>query len=333
LMRPRGVGGLRRVFVGRETELDLLRATYRRVVSQQEPHLVTIVGEPGIGKTRLVRELWEVLAREDPSPIRRTGRCLPYGDGITYWPLGEVLKEHFGILDSDTPERAMTRLSGHEILGLALGLDVAGGLHPLDARERLHAAAVGFLEELARKRPAVNLVEDIHWAEDDLLELLNRVVRDARAPIVLLATARPELFDRRPEWGSGRRNATTIWLEPLPSEATSQMLSELLAGEPPDELRALVVAKAEGTRFSSRSSCVLSSRRGRSNVGTAVGRSETSRKGSLFRIRSMLSSPPGWIGLPRSRRRRCRPRRSSVGRSGKDRWDSWSRERGRTSTC
>ncbi len=249
LMRPRGVGGLRRVFVGRETELDLLRATYRRVVSQQEPHLVTIVGEPGIGKTRLVRELWEVLAREDPSPIRRTGRCLPYGDGITYWPLGEVLKEHFGILDSDTPERAMTRLSGHEILGLALGLDVAGGLHPLDARERLHAAAVGFLEELARKRPAVNLVEDIHWAEDDLLELLNRVVRDARAPIVLLATARPELFDRRPEWGSGRRNATTIWLEPLPSEVTSQMLSELLAGEPPDELRALVVAKAEGNPF------------------------------------------------------------------------------------
>lgn len=125
LMRPRGLGGLGRVFVGRESELELLRATYRRVVAQGEPHLVTIVGEPGVGKTRLVRELWEMLAAEDPAPLRRTGRCLAYGDGITYWPLGEVLKEHLGILDSDAPEEVRGRLADREILGLALGLDVA----------------------------------------------------------------------------------------------------------------------------------------------------------------------------------------------------------------
>ncbi|MDQ3086381.1 MAG: AAA family ATPase, partial [Actinomycetota bacterium] len=249
LMRPRGVGGLRRVFVGRESELDLLRATFRRSVAQGEPHLVTIVGEPGVGKTRLVQELWEVLSEEDLAPVHRTGRCLPYGDGITYWPLGEVLKEHFGILDSDSPDEVRRRLGGREILGLALGLDIASGMHPLDARERLHETAVRFVEELATERPAVTLVEDIHWAEDDLLDLLERIVRDSRGPVVLLATARPELLDRRPNWGAGRRNAATIWLDPLPEHETSRMLDELLAVELPSELRELVVRRAEGNPF------------------------------------------------------------------------------------
>ncbi len=249
LARPRGAGGFQRVFVGRESELELLRATFRRVVAQAEPHLVTIVGEPGVGKTRLVRELWEALAEEEPAPVRRTGRCLPYGDGITYWPLGEVLREHFGILESDTARVVKRRLEGREILGLALGLDIAGAMHPLDARERLHAATVGFVEELAGMRPAVLLVEDIHWAEDDLLDLLERIVREARAPIVLVATARPELLDRRPAWSGGWRNTTTIWLEPLSTEAAARMLEELLSLEVPEELRDLVVRGAEGNPF------------------------------------------------------------------------------------
>ncbi|MGH3133823.1 MAG: ATP-binding protein, partial [Gaiellaceae bacterium] len=243
------VGGLRRVFVGRETELELLRATFRRAVAQREPHLVTIVGEPGVGKTRLVRELWELLAEEEPAPRRRTGRCLAYGDGITYWPLGEILKEELGILDSDAPETIRERLAGRDILGLALGLDVAGDLHPLDAREHLHEAVVGFVEELAGERPLVNLVEDIHWAEEDLLDLLERVVRDAHGPVVLLATARPELVARRRGWGAGRRNATTIWLEPLRAESTSRMLDELLSIELPTAIGELVVERAEGNPF------------------------------------------------------------------------------------
>ena len=249
LMRPRGVRGLKPVFVGRENELELLRATFRRAVAQGEPHLVTVVGAPGVGKTSLLRELWELLGKEEPQPLRRTGRCLPYGDGITYWPLGEVLKEHLGILDSDSPDEVSKRLAGREILGLALGLDVAGGLHPLDARERLHEAAVQFVEELARDRPAVKLVEDIHWAEDDLLDLLERIVRDARAPVMLLATARPELLDRRPTWGGGRRNATMIWLEPLPEKQTAYLLDELLAIELPVEIKELIVERAEGNPF------------------------------------------------------------------------------------
>jgi class 3 adenylate cyclase len=249
LVRPRGVGALREVFVGRESERDLLKATFRHAVSQGEPHLVTVVGEPGVGKTRLVGEFWAVLAEDERAPLRRTGRCLPYGDGITYWPLGEVVRDHFGIRDSDPPQEIRRKLEQREMLGLVLGLDVAGDLHPLDAYERLQEAAVAFIEELAEERPAVVLVEDLHWAEDDLLNLLERVLRDARAPVLLLVTARPELFDRRAAWGSGRRNATTIWLEPLAATDIARLLDGLLGLELPDALRDRLVERSEGNPF------------------------------------------------------------------------------------
>ena len=103
LMRPRGGAGLRRTFVGRESELELLRATYARAAHEGEPHLVTIMGDAGVGKTRLVRELWEWLGSVPPEPRRMTGRCLSYGRAITYWPLGEILREHLGLLESDPP--------------------------------------------------------------------------------------------------------------------------------------------------------------------------------------------------------------------------------------
>ena len=103
-IRPRGVAGLRRVFVGRDGELDLLRATYRRAATGAEPHLVTLVGEPGVGKSRLVRELLAALADEAPAPIVRTGRCLAYGDGITYWPLGEIVREQLGLREGASVE-------------------------------------------------------------------------------------------------------------------------------------------------------------------------------------------------------------------------------------
>jgi class 3 adenylate cyclase/tetratricopeptide (TPR) repeat protein len=249
LMRPRGVRGLNQAFVGRESELGLLQATYYRVVSEGRPHLVTVMGDSGVGKTRLLRELWGWLGAESPEPLRRTGRCLPYGDGITYWPLGEILKEHLGLLESDSPETALDRLEPRRILGLTLGLDVAADLHPLAARERLHEAWVRFLEDLAGDQPVVVLVEDLHWAEEELLDLVERIVRDIGGPLLVLATVRPEFLDIRPTWGAGRRNASLLWLEPLPPDDAARLLSELIAGELPAAVRELLVERAEGNPF------------------------------------------------------------------------------------
>jgi class 3 adenylate cyclase len=249
LMRPRGVSGLRRVFVGRDAELAALGAAYRRVLDNGSTHLVTISGEAGVGKTRLVREFWERMASETPEPLRRTGRCLPYGQGITYWPVAEILKEHFEILENDPAEIVRQRLGEREILGLTLDLDVGGDLHPLAARDRLHAGWVEFMEELVAERPAVVLVEDLHWAEAPLLDLLERLLRDVRGPMLLIATARPELFDLRPAWGGARRDASTIELESLPTEAAVRMLSQLLGAELPGGVSDVVVRQAEGNPF------------------------------------------------------------------------------------
>jgi class 3 adenylate cyclase/tetratricopeptide (TPR) repeat protein len=247
LMRPRGVGGLRRAFVGRERELDRLQTAYREL--GDEPRLVTIIGDPGVGKTRLVREAWEWLAGESPEPLRRTGRCLSYGQGITYWPLAEVLKEHLGILESDPPASVLRRLEGREILGLTLGLDVAGGLHPLAARDRLHEAWVELMTKLAAERPLVVLVEDLHWAEPELLDLLERLVQDVEGRLLLIATARPELLDARPGWGGARRAAATLELEPLSPDDSRLMLDALLAFELPSAEREVIVERAEGNPF------------------------------------------------------------------------------------
>ena len=249
LMRPRGVGGLRRAFVGRDDDLARLYESFRDCAVRGETRLVTVVGEAGVGKTRLLRELWERLADETPEPLRRTGRCLPYGRGITYWPLGEILKEHLGILESDEPERVRAQLAGRDILGLALGLDVAGDLHPLAARERLQEAWVELIEELSAERPVVVLVEDLHRAEDPLLDLLEHLVRRVRGPFLLVGTARSELLDRRPGFGRGRGASEVVWLEPLEPADAGELVRALVPAELPDAVRDLVVERAEGNPF------------------------------------------------------------------------------------
>jgi DNA-binding SARP family transcriptional activator len=249
LARPRGVLGLRPAFVGREQELELLRAAYWRAVDGQEPHLVTVMGDAGIGKTSLVLELKRWLGDQPSGPLLRAGRCLPYGRGIMYWPLAEVLKQHLGILDSDSPDAVRERLGAREILGVTLGLEIAADTHPLAAREQLHEAWVELLDELVAEQSVVILVEDLHWAEEPLLELLDRLLRDVSGPLLLLATARPELLDNRPTWGAGRRNATQLWLEPLSFGDAGRMLEELLGSELPAPLHDLVLANAEGNPF------------------------------------------------------------------------------------
>ncbi len=240
---------LRRAFVGRERELELMRGVYRHVVDHGEPHLVTVVGEAGIGKTSLVRELTEWLAHRSPEPLLRSGRCLPYGRGITYWPLGEILRQHLGLIESDPPETVRERLAGDAILGLTLGLDVAAGLHPLAAREELHAAWAGLLERLAAARPVVVVVEDVHWAEQPLLDLLARLLRDVSGPLLLVITARPEGIDGRGPRGVSHRRTTQLWLDPLALDETGQMVEQLLGPEVPARLRRLLVEQADGNPF------------------------------------------------------------------------------------
>jgi len=249
LMRPRGVGGLGSAFVGREGELQQLCLSYERVAAAAEPQLVTIVGDAGVGKTRLVRELWGWLAGQEPQPLQRTGRCLSYGYGTAYWPLAEVLREHFGILDNDPPEVVADRLGERRFLGLTLGLDVGVDLHPLAARERLHDSWAEFLEELVRELPAVVLVEDLHWGDDDLCDLLETLVAQVRGPLFLLVTARPELLERRPGWSGADRNRSQLLLDALPPADAAQLLDELLGIELPASVRAIVVERAEGNPF------------------------------------------------------------------------------------
>jgi class 3 adenylate cyclase len=244
LMRPRGVGGLQTVFVGRDVELSRLREAYEQAVAGARPQLVAIVGDAGVGKTRLVRELWAWLARQSPQPLQRTGRCLSYGHGIGYWPLAEVLREHFDLRDDDGAEVALERLGRLRYLGLTLGLDVAEGLHPLAARERLHDSWAEFLQQLAAERPTVVLIEDVHWAEDDLLDLLDSFVAQVDGPLLVLATARPELLERRPAW---RRSELS--LEALREATAGELLDRLVGSELPPQLRTAIVERAEGNPF------------------------------------------------------------------------------------
>jgi class 3 adenylate cyclase len=248
LMRPRGVGGLRRAFVGRDDEMRVLERVYDEVEGRRETRLVTVLGDAGVGKTRLLREFWDLIGARSSETLRRTGRCLSYGQGITYWALGEVLKEHLGVLDSDPPALALERLGSREILGLTLGLDVPHGLHPLAARDRFQDAWIELLDEIVAERPTVILIEDVHWAEEQLLDLLERLVRDTRGPLLLVVTARPELLEQRPGWGA-RVHGTTVALEALSAENAVNMLDELLGGDLPATLRDVVVERAEGNPF------------------------------------------------------------------------------------
>ena len=247
LMRPRGVLGLHRSFVGRDDEMRTLEREYEAVEAEGTPRLVTILGDAGVGKSRIVREFWERLGARQPQPLRRTGRCLAYGQGITYWPLAEVLKEHLGIMENEPPSAVMDRLGRRQILGLTLGLDVTNGLHPLAARDLFQDAWVEFVEEIAAERTVVMLIEDIHWAEDLLVDLLERLVRHARRPVLLIVTGRPELLEQRPGWGAHIAGAT-VTLEPLASDDSRRMLIDLLGGTLPAGLDDLV-ERAEGNPF------------------------------------------------------------------------------------
>ena len=226
--------------VGRGRELDLLVSTLGRVREEHSPQLVTLVGVPGIGKSRLVSELLGAV-EEDTELVRwRQGRSLPYGEGVTFWALGEIVKAEAGILETDSAEQAGEKLaravaqSGVEAseaqwverhLRPLAGLAEAGLVSP----EEGAAAWRRYLESLAEHRPMVLVFEDLHWADDAMLDFVDQLVeRTGGVPLLVLGTARPELLQRRPGWGGGKPNASTISLSPLSTEETGRLLRSLL---------------------------------------------------------------------------------------------------------
>ncbi|HSG86596.1 MAG TPA: adenylate/guanylate cyclase domain-containing protein, partial [Candidatus Limnocylindrales bacterium] len=239
-VRPRGTLG--RAFVGRDRDLDALDSALDRVVGDGGSAIVLLVGEPGVGKSRLLDEFARRTDRRTPAPLQRTGRCLSYGHGLTYRPMADVLRDELVLGDSDPPSVVLDRLGGRAILGLALGLDVAGDLHPLVVRERFAQAWIELLDERARQRPIVLVIEDIHWAEEPLLELLRALRTRAAGPLLIVATTRPE----------GRESLAAdvrIDLEPLTTDDASGMVSDLLGGDLPVRARDLVLDRAEGNPF------------------------------------------------------------------------------------
>ena len=221
--------------VGRELEKPLLLGTYERAAKQRSCQLVTIVGEPGVGKSRLCAELFQHI-EQSPDVIWRQGRCLPYGEGIAFWALGEVVKAECGILESDSPTEAAAKLDR------ALPVDdpdrawLKARLSPLvgapaepASQEESYTAWRRFLESLAERGPTVLCFEDLHWADAAFLSFLEHLADWSESvPLLLLCTARPELHEQRPSWAAGLRNATTINLAPLSEEDTARLLSLLL---------------------------------------------------------------------------------------------------------
>jgi class 3 adenylate cyclase/tetratricopeptide (TPR) repeat protein len=229
--------------VGRTQELTLLRETLARVLREREPQLVTLVGVPGIGKSRLVFELFKALEGGAELVSWRHGRSLPYGEAMTFSALAEIVKGQAGILESDNSEHAEEKLRQAAKAVVAEPADevwVERHLRPLagleadntgtdDRRTEAFAAWRRFLEALAEQRPLVLVFDDLHWADEALLDFVDYLVDWANGvPILVLATARPELLARRPGWGGGKPNTATIQLSPLSEQETATLVHSLL---------------------------------------------------------------------------------------------------------
>jgi class 3 adenylate cyclase len=248
-LQPRarfGVDLLREVktpLIGRERDLGVLKDALDRARQQRSPQLVTLVGEPGIGKSRLVFELMQVVEAE-PELIRwRQGRSLPYGEGVSFWALAEMVKAEAAILETDSPPQVAEKLHAaveaamsdereaqwvESHLRTLVGAGDEAELGP-ERRKEAFAAWRRFLEALAHKRPLVLVFEDLHSADDSLLDFVDHLVEWASGvPILVLATARPELLERRSGWGGGKPNAATVTVTPLSDEETHRLIAALL---------------------------------------------------------------------------------------------------------
>jgi class 3 adenylate cyclase/tetratricopeptide (TPR) repeat protein len=262
--------------VGRAEESSILFSLAQRVSREERPHLATVIGQAGVGKSRLLRELSARLEDLEQAPALMIGECPPYGSGISYWALAEVVRSRFGIAANEPTETAWPKLldgvrgllSGSEhgdqdadfaernaaAIGVVLGIEPRqaqtgpDGEDPQRMRETLFSAVRALTEAMTRERTLVLAFEDIHWADEGMLDLIEHLARWVRGPLLIVCLARDELLERRSDWGGGRRNATTIALEPLSTGETRDLVAALYGanGEGDPELVARVAQRAEG---------------------------------------------------------------------------------------
>jgi class 3 adenylate cyclase len=240
--------------VGRELEKPLLIGTFERAAQQRSVQLVTVVGEPGVGKSRLIAELFHYLEDRPGLVTWRQGRCLPYGEGITFWALGEIVKAEAGILESDSAEVATAKLDAavspeeperQWLLQRLLPLVGVEAASPAE-RQELFTAWRRFLEGLPAARATVFAFEDLHWADEALLDFLEYMAEWSHGvPLLVLCTARPELYEHRPGWAAGQRNSHTINLSPLSDQETAELVSHLIATVS-QELEQAILERAGG---------------------------------------------------------------------------------------
>jgi class 3 adenylate cyclase/tetratricopeptide (TPR) repeat protein len=248
--------------VGRARELDVLTGALERVRKDLSPQLVTLVGVPGIGKSRLIAELFQVVERDPDLILWRQGRSLPYGEGLSFWAVAEIVKSQLGILETDSTETAEAKLRASVTAAIddpqeaawierhlrpLVGLDVAVA-EGADRRAEAFAAWRRFLEGVAEGSPIVLVFEDLHWADDGLLDFVDYLADWASAvALLIVGTARPELLARRPGWGGGKRNASTVTVSALAADETATLLAGLLDQVLlPAEVQGAVLKRTEG---------------------------------------------------------------------------------------
>jgi predicted ATPase len=244
--------------VGRTEELDLLVSAFQRMRRERRPQLVTVVGVPGIGKSRLVTELFGIVEADPEFIAWRRGRSLSYGEAISLWALGEIVKAELGVLESDSREETANKLA-ESIAGLVADDDERGWLEgqlallvglpsQAVAREQRFGAWRRWVEALAEERPLVLVFEDLQWADDELLDFVDELADWAsEVPLLILCTTRPELLERRPAWGGGKRNALTISLGPLDDADTARIVAGALERSVlPADTQSELLARADG---------------------------------------------------------------------------------------
>jgi len=264
-------------FIGRADELAAVVRAFERATGAPGIELVTIVAEPGMGKSRLVREVRrDVLSRR--AATWRVGRSLPYGDGISFWALGEIVKAQAGILENDAPEAVRDKLDAaidasdpvmrawlRDRFAPLVGLPTESATPP---REELYAAWTRFVVSLVERSPVVLVFEDLHWADDALIDFLAHLVDvGERIPLLVITTARPEIAERHPAWLERAARSTLIQLVSLGDDAVRTLLEEALP-EASEAFIAAVIERAAGSPLYAEQLAALA--RDRGHEGTTI---------------------------------------------------------------